>query len=188
MLETLRSFAAARLDEAGEAAQVRRAHAVHFARLAADSEEGMARPEMAAWTRRLEAALADLDVALQWADENDGTDLGLAMSAALWRWWLVSGRLAAGRAWLATFLARAGQRRDELAGRALCSAAELAAENGRPWPCSSRSASGSRWRTPRPWSARRTATSVTAPPPGAASRPRWTCGRRWVTAAACPSR
>ena len=52
------------------------------------------------------------------------------MSAALWRWWLVSGRLAAGRAWLATFLARAGQRRDELAGRALCSAAVLAAENG----------------------------------------------------------
>jgi predicted ATPase/DNA-binding CsgD family transcriptional regulator/DNA-binding XRE family transcriptional regulator len=130
MLETLRSFAAARLDEAGEAAQVRRAHAVHFARLAADSEEGMAGPEMAAWTRRLEAALADLDVALQWADENDGTDLGLTMSAALWRWWLVSGRLAAGRARLATFLARAGQRRDELAGRALCSAAVLAAENG----------------------------------------------------------
>jgi DNA-binding CsgD family transcriptional regulator len=78
----------------------------------------------------MEAALADLDVALQWADDNGDTDLGLAMSAALWRWWLVSGRLAAGRAWLATFLARAGQRRDELTGRALCSAAVLAVENG----------------------------------------------------------
>ena len=129
MLETLRSFAAARLDETGEGPRLRRAHAAHFAQLAVGSEAGMAGPDMARWTTRLEAASADLDVALAWADEAD-TDLGLAMSAALWRWWLVSGRLAAGRAWLATFLARAGQRRDELAGRALCSAAVLAAENG----------------------------------------------------------
>jgi non-specific serine/threonine protein kinase len=129
MLETLRSFAAARLDETGEGPRLWRAHAAHFAQLAIGSEAGMAGPDMARWTTRLEAASADLDVALAWADEAD-TDLGLAMSAALWRWWLVSGRLAAGRAWLAAFLARAGQRRDELAGRALCSAAVLAAENG----------------------------------------------------------
>ncbi len=129
MLETLRSFAAARLDESGDGPRLRRAHAVHFARLATASEEGMAGPDVASWTRRLEAALPDLDVALAWAEEAD-TDLGLAMSAALWRWWLISGRLAAGRAWLATFLARAGPRRDELAGRALSSAAVLAAENG----------------------------------------------------------
>jgi non-specific serine/threonine protein kinase len=129
MLETLRSFAAARLDETGEGPRLRRAHAAHFAQLAVGSEEGTAGPDVARWITRLEAASADLDVALAWADEAD-TDLGLAMSAALWRWWLVSGRLAAGRTWLATFLARAGQRRDELAGRALCSAAVLAAENG----------------------------------------------------------
>ena len=198
MLETLRSFAAARLDETGEAPRLRRAHAVHFARFAVDSEEGMAGPDVARWTTRLQAAQADLDVALAWADEED-TDLGLAMSAALWRWWLVSGRLAAGRAWLTAFLARAGQRRDELAGRALCSAAVLAAENGdyaaairqgqqALAACSSHSASGSRWHMPPPWSARRTATWVTGPPPGAASRPRWTCGRRRATAVASASR
>jgi predicted ATPase/DNA-binding CsgD family transcriptional regulator len=130
MLETLRSFAAVLLDDTGGGAAVRRAHAEHFAGLAADSEEGMAGPDVAHWTPRMEAALADLDVALAWADDDGDTDLGLAMSASLWRWWLVSGRLAAGRAWLATFLARAGQRRDEVTGRALCSAAVLAAENG----------------------------------------------------------
>ena len=149
----------------------------------------MAGPDVARWTTRLEAAPADLDVALAWADEAGDTDLGLAMSAALWRWWLVSGRLAAGRAWLATFLARAGQRRDELAGRALCSAAVLAAENG-DYAAAIRQGqqalarvraarpAGARWHSPPPWSARRTAIWVTAPPPGAASRPRWTCGRR----------
>ena len=188
MLETLRSFAAARLDETGEGPQLRRAHAVHFAQLAVDSEEGMAGPDVARWTTRLAAALADLDVALAWADEAADIDLGLAMAAALWRWWLVSGRLAAGRAWLATFLARAGQRRDELAGRALCSAAVLAAENG-DYAAAIRQGQqalavfeplGQRELMAHapPWSARRTAIWATVPPPGAASRPRWTCGRR----------
>jgi predicted ATPase/DNA-binding CsgD family transcriptional regulator len=130
MLETLRSFAAAQLDRGGTGPLVRRRHAEHFAALAAGSEEGIAGPEVAQWTSRLEAAAADLDLALHWAGAAGDTDLGLGMSAALWRWWLVSGRLAAGRAWLATFLARAGKRRDEMMGRALCSAAVLAAENG----------------------------------------------------------
>ena len=68
-------------------------------------------------------------MALRWAEDNDA-DLGLAMSAALWRWWLTSGRLGAGRGWLGRLLARAPQRRDERTGRAFCSAAVLAAENG----------------------------------------------------------
>jgi predicted ATPase/DNA-binding CsgD family transcriptional regulator/predicted negative regulator of RcsB-dependent stress response len=130
MLETLRSFAAAKLADGGAGALVRGRHAAHFAGLARRSEEGIAGPEVADWTARLEAAHADLDVALHWADAAGDTDLGLDASAALWRWWLVSGRLAAGRAWLSVFLGRAGKRRDELMGRALCAAAVLAAENG----------------------------------------------------------
>jgi DNA-binding CsgD family transcriptional regulator len=129
MLATMRVFAAARLDERDEGPSVRRRHAEHLAALAAGSEQGLAGPECASWAARLEAAVADLDVALQWAADND-TDLGLRMSAALWRWWLTSGRLAAGRSWLVTFLARTAQRRDEESGRAFCSAAVLAAENG----------------------------------------------------------
>ena len=68
-------------------------------------------------------------MALRWAADNDA-DLGLEMSAALWRWWLTSGRLAAGRGWLGRFLAGTAQRRDEGTGRAFCSAAVLAVENG----------------------------------------------------------
>lgn len=130
MLETMRSFAAARLDEQADGAPVRRRHAEHFAELARQSESGLAGSDPASWTARLEAAVPDVDVALLWADENADVDLGLDMSAALWRWWLVSGRLAGGRNWLARFLAKVGQRRDEPTGRALCSAAVLAAENG----------------------------------------------------------
>ena len=129
MLATMRGFAAARLDEQKAGLAVRRAHARHFASLAEASEADLAGRRAAAAAAQLTAAAADIDVALQWAADND-TDLGLAMAAALWRWWLTSGRLAAGRGWLGRFLARASHRRDQVTGRAFCAAAVLAAENG----------------------------------------------------------
>jgi predicted ATPase/DNA-binding CsgD family transcriptional regulator/DNA-binding XRE family transcriptional regulator len=130
MLETMRAFASARLDEQGDGPDIRRRHALHFAELARGSENGLAGREVARWKPRIEAAVADLPVALRWAQESGDIDLGLDMSAALWRWWLTSGQLVAGREWLATFLDLAGSRRDERAGSALCAAAILAAENG----------------------------------------------------------
>ncbi len=130
MLETIRSFAALQLDSTGDRAGAQARHAQHFAAIAAASERGLGGADAADWTRRLEAAVPDLHVALYWAEEHAEVDLGLDISAALWRWWLVSGRLAVGRNWLARFLALAGKRRDERIGRALCSSAVLAAENG----------------------------------------------------------
>jgi predicted ATPase/DNA-binding NarL/FixJ family response regulator/DNA-binding XRE family transcriptional regulator len=130
MLDTMRTFAAARLAESGRDPAVRRRHALHFAELAQQSESALAGRDATDWTARLVAATADIDVALHWADDSADIALGLEMSAALWRWWLVRGRLSYGRAWLGTFLDRAGQRDDEPAGRAFCSAAVLAAENG----------------------------------------------------------
>ncbi|HEX3958492.1 MAG TPA: tetratricopeptide repeat protein [Trebonia sp.] len=130
MLETMRTFAAARLAESGAALQARRQHAGHFTALAEGSENGLAGPDAADWMARLETAAADLDQALQWSLDQGEAGLALRMAAALWRWWLARGRLGHGRAWLGKALAAAGQRRDELAGRAFCSAALLAAENG----------------------------------------------------------
>jgi len=130
MLDTMRTFAAARLAESGSAPAVRQRHAQYFAALATGSETGLAGRDAAEWTDRLAAAIADLDLALQWSQEHGDIRLGLDMGAALWRWWLLGGRLSYGRAWLGKVLAQAGQRRDEPAGRAFCSAAVLAAENG----------------------------------------------------------
>jgi predicted ATPase/DNA-binding CsgD family transcriptional regulator/DNA-binding transcriptional regulator YiaG len=130
MLETIRSFAAARLEASGDAAAARDRHVRHFADLAIASEDGLTGPEAADWTQRMEVAEPDLQLALERAVAHDDTDLGLAAAAGLWRWWLLSGRLAQGRAWLARILASAGQRTDEAAGRARCAAAVLATENG----------------------------------------------------------
>jgi non-specific serine/threonine protein kinase len=130
MLDTMRTFAAARLTESGAETAVRQRHAQHFAALAQGSETGLAGRDAVEWMARLAAAVADLDQALQWSQDQGDIRVGLDMGAALWRWWLLRGRLSYGRAWLGKLLARAGQQRDEPAGRAFCSAAVLAAENG----------------------------------------------------------
>jgi predicted ATPase/DNA-binding NarL/FixJ family response regulator/DNA-binding XRE family transcriptional regulator len=130
MLETIRTFTAAQLEKSGDGPVTRGRHAAHFAELAIASENGLTSPDGPAWTVRLESTDQDLQLALQWAEESGDIDLGLEAAAGLWRWWLISGRLALGRGWLGRLLAAAGHRQDERAGRAMCAAAVLAAENG----------------------------------------------------------
>jgi predicted ATPase/DNA-binding CsgD family transcriptional regulator/DNA-binding XRE family transcriptional regulator/Tfp pilus assembly protein PilF len=130
LLETIATFAALQLEKSQDGPAARQRHALHFASVAAESEQQLAGPDATGWAARLEAAVADLDLTMHWADEQGEADLGLSVSSALWRWWLFSGRLAVGRGWLARFLAAVGDRDDEATGRAYCSAAVLAAENG----------------------------------------------------------
>jgi predicted ATPase/DNA-binding CsgD family transcriptional regulator/DNA-binding transcriptional regulator YiaG len=136
MVEVIREFATARLQEAGEAPQARRRHAMHFADVATQSSSSLAGPDARRWAVRLASAVDDLRAMLQWALENGEIDLSLEVGAALWRWWLISGRLSAGRAWLDKFLTAAGERpvrtaeESQRIGRALGAAAVLAAETG----------------------------------------------------------
>ena len=136
MVETIREFATARLREAGEAAAARRRHAMHFADLAIQSSSSLAGPDVRRWAARLASAVDDLRAMMQWAHENGEVDLGLEVGAALWRWWLTSGRLSSGRAWLDKFLTAAGEHpvrtseKSQRIGRAVCAAAVLAVENG----------------------------------------------------------
>jgi non-specific serine/threonine protein kinase len=129
MLETIRTFTAAQLEKTGDGDAARDRHAHHFGALAVASEDSLTGPDATTWTARLEVTVPDLQLALHWTEEND-LDLGLDMAAALWRWWLITGRLSIGRGWLAGLLRQAGSRRDERTGRAMCAAAVLAAENG----------------------------------------------------------
>ena len=135
MVETIREFATARLQEAGEAPQARRRHAMHFADLAIQSASSLVGPDARRWSARLASAVDDLRAMLQWALDSGEIDLGLEVCAALWRWWLISGRLSAGRTWLARFLTAASEHPVRTAeesrgiGRALCAAAVLAVEN-----------------------------------------------------------
>ncbi len=135
MVEAIREFATARLQDAGEAPQARRRHAMHFADVATQSLSSLAGPDARRWAVRLASAVDDLRAMMQWALDNGEVDLGLEVGAALWRWWLTSGRLSAGRAWLGKFLTASGEHLVRKAedsqriGRALSAAAVLAVEN-----------------------------------------------------------
>ena len=137
MVEAIREFAAARLYEVGEAQQARQRHARHFASLAAQGAGSSGGPDARRWTARLEAAVDDLDATLQWAAETGEIDLALEVCVWLTRWWLSTGRLSVGRAWINRFLGMAESTREGGArtaaegvriGRALSSAAMLAVE------------------------------------------------------------
>jgi predicted ATPase/DNA-binding CsgD family transcriptional regulator/transcriptional regulator with XRE-family HTH domain len=139
MVEAIRVFATGRLAGAGEAPEARRRHARYFADLAVQTVSSSSGPDVPDWAARLESAVDDLHAALQWAADTGEIDLGLEVSASLTRWWLTSGRLSVGRAWLHRFLGMATAIREdggartaadsERLGRALCAAASLAAEN-----------------------------------------------------------
>ena len=91
VLDTMHTFAAARLAESGTGPAVRQRHAEHFAALAQGSESGLVGPDAAEWTARLAAATADLDQALQWLESRGDLRLGpghgrgvVALVAAPW--------------------------------------------------------------------------------------------------------
>jgi tetratricopeptide (TPR) repeat protein len=127
MLETIREYAAERLDaDGGEADAVRRHHAAHFLEFA----ESDPVPNQADWLARLDAEQDNLRAALGWCRDAGEAELGLRLAAALWEFWWVRGHLAEGRRWLDEALDRSGQESPELRARALHAAASLATRQG----------------------------------------------------------
>ena len=104
MLETVREFATARLLASG-GRRGPRAHAACFLRLAAQAEPELAGPDQAVWLDRLEGEHDNLRAALAWACAAEETELGLGLAGSLWRFWMVRGHIAEGRAWLEAALA-----------------------------------------------------------------------------------
>jgi predicted ATPase/DNA-binding SARP family transcriptional activator len=108
MLETLRQYAAERLDEAGERSAVEARHAAHFGDVATSSEGELRGTAQRATVQRLRKELPNLRAALAWlsADPSRLED-ALRLAAALgWFWNL--GRHVEGRDVLRRLAARDG--------------------------------------------------------------------------------
>jgi predicted ATPase/tRNA A-37 threonylcarbamoyl transferase component Bud32 len=108
MLESIREFAEARLEEGGEAESIRRRHVAHFVKLAEASEGALQRPEQAAVQDRLLADEANLRSAIRFCISARDVESGLRIGGAIWRFWQSAGRLEDGRGWLTELLALPG--------------------------------------------------------------------------------
>ncbi|KAF0848726.1 BTAD domain-containing putative transcriptional regulator [Nocardia caishijiensis] len=89
MLETIKQYAAERLDAAGDTESARRAHISHFTALAAAAEPHLRRAEQLDWLAVLEADHDNLAVAMRTALASADSDAAMRLAAAAgWYWWL----------------------------------------------------------------------------------------------------
>jgi non-specific serine/threonine protein kinase len=114
MLETVREFAADRLEECGEAEGVRRRHAEYFLGLAERARGRLRGPEGARWLNRLEGDHDNLRKAIDWGEATgdrdggpSGIEIATRIAAALAWFWMLRSHLRQGRERVERLRARA---------------------------------------------------------------------------------
>lgn len=130
MLQTIREYAAERLEASGEAVAAFYHHAQFFLDFVKEAEPQMFGDQTGEWLNQLEADHDNIRAALRWyLDRGDG-EQGLGLAGALWRFWEVRGYLTEGRTWLEQML-RIGQTASPgLRARALNAAGTMARNQG----------------------------------------------------------
>ncbi len=131
MLETIREYAADRLDARGEAHERRRRHAQYFTSLAVSVEADiLAGADPAPPLHRLESEHDNLRVALAHFHEQMLAEPALRLASSLAYFWRVRAHLSEGRRWLESSLALAGDVEPGLRVKAQSSAGRLAYRQG----------------------------------------------------------
>lgn len=102
MLESLRDYALARLEEA-DAQDLRRRHAAYFAALAHAASQERYGPKQSEWLTRLTEDHPNLLRALEWLERDDPVT-GLRMASALDWYWEAKGHLLIGQSILRRLL------------------------------------------------------------------------------------
>jgi predicted ATPase/class 3 adenylate cyclase len=128
MLETIREYAAERLEESGEAEELRRRHAEHFLALAEEAEPHL-RGDPKEWLDRLQPDHDNLRAAVDHLEAAGETQLVLRLVSALANFWALRGHLAEGRRRVEDALA-ADERRTPARANALNAAGHFAAMTG----------------------------------------------------------
>lgn len=104
MHETVREYARERLDESGDAPDVRRRHVEYYLALAEDAQARLFETDLQPLLEQLEREHDNLRLALRWSIDEPSGDVGPRLAGALWRFWQVRGHLGEGRAWLERLL------------------------------------------------------------------------------------
>jgi predicted ATPase/class 3 adenylate cyclase len=110
MLETIREYALELLGEAGTLADARRRQAEWFLALAEHGDVESRTGDQTAWFEQLDADIANLRAALDWAEEMRDGELMLRLATAMWEFWATRGHIAEGTTVLEASLALASRR------------------------------------------------------------------------------
>jgi predicted ATPase/DNA-binding SARP family transcriptional activator/DNA-binding CsgD family transcriptional regulator len=108
LLEPIRQYALEKLDESGEADDIKRSHTQYFLALTERAEPELVGPREEEWLDRIEEELDNFRAALSWALERGDTEFGLRLAGALRLFWLKRRHAGEGRRWLEEALAREG--------------------------------------------------------------------------------
>jgi predicted ATPase/DNA-binding CsgD family transcriptional regulator len=101
MLETIHEYTRERLEESGEAEDMRRRHAGYFTALAERAEpHSRGGSEQLRWLRRLEADHDNLRAAHEWSMEIGEVELELRLVGSLGYFWWRQGHFAEGQQWI----------------------------------------------------------------------------------------
>ncbi len=102
LLETIREYAAEKLQEMDEVEAVRAWHFSYYLALAEQSREPtLTGRRLAAWGDQIAVEMDNLRRAAHWADkQQDKGEQSLRLAGVLWLFWYVFGGLREGQAWL----------------------------------------------------------------------------------------
>ena len=137
LLETISQYGRDKLQDSGEADQMRRRHQDWYLALAERAEPELRGPAQAEWLERLESEHDNFRRALEWCMSSGDKESGLRLACALWWFWYVRGYHREGREWLEKTL-DADAPRPLLRARALLGLGHFAAR--RKDPAAARSA------------------------------------------------
>jgi predicted ATPase/class 3 adenylate cyclase len=126
MLETIRAYAAEKLDESGEAEAVRARHADVFVAFAEQTGHKLVKAEdRVVALRRFAGEQDNLRAALSWLLEQRDSDRALRLAGATWGFWNERNLYEEGRRWLEGALALSGSAAPALRAAALRGAGAL---------------------------------------------------------------
>ncbi|MFI5283621.1 MAG: ATP-binding protein [Candidatus Dormibacterales bacterium] len=104
MLQTIRDFAATRLEESKEGDLMRDRHAAAYMALAQEAEPHFFGDQGRAWLDRVERDHDNFRAALDWSVSKGNAERAMWIGAALWRFWQMRGHLHEARARLEAVL------------------------------------------------------------------------------------
>jgi tetratricopeptide (TPR) repeat protein len=130
MLETIHEYAREKLEESGEAEEIKRLHAEYFLALAEEAEPELVGPDQVEWMDRIATEHDNMRSALSWALGKGRIETALRLEGALGWFWYVRGHFVEGGRWLDETLSADEGVPDLVRAKALNNAGNLAHMQG----------------------------------------------------------